>query len=1050
MTLSDVAIKRPVFTSMLSLLLIVLGVLGAKRLGTDLYPDVTFPVVVVTTVYKGAGPGEVETQVIKPIEDAVAGISGIDKIHSFSRENAGVVFAQFKLSESLDRAVQEVRDKVASVSGKLPREADVPVISRVDVGATPILTYAVSAQLGSRQLRKLIEDRLQPQLQQLEGVAEVRITGGDIREIQVDVDLDKAKAAGVAPLEIAQRLGAENLDVPAGHLSLGPTELTVRSLGQFANASQIGKLPIASSKTGSQVRLDEVAKVTDGAAERRTFARLNGKDAIIVEVVKQPGSNTVAVSDSVKATLSKLSPALGSGFTASLLVDQSLLIRENAREVWIALVFGGVMAILIILLFLLDPRGTFISSLALPTSVIGTFFVMFVLGYTLNQMTLLALSLAIGLLIDDAVVVREAITHRLDKGEDPASAASNGTKDVALAVLATTLTLVAVFIPVAFMPGIVGQFFKQFGITISAAVLISLFISFTLDPMLSARLVKAHVPGQERKENAVAAALRAGFAAMERAYERLLALVLRNKIITIVISLAVMVGSFAAAKNLGAEFLSAEDRSQFLIDLELPDQASLALTTHRVAEAEKLLKGAVPELTDIYAIVGNNGDINKARLRALTVDKHSRTRGTGAIKAQVRTLLAALPATRVTVSDPPTIEGLGDYFPIMVRITGPDFAQLNKEGRWLADFLKGVPGTADVRLDANPPKPELAVNIDRTRAADLGLSSAALGQQLRLAINGEVAAKLREGKDETDIRVRLSDRDRGSPESVRRMDLFTPRGLRQLQDVAEVSLQDGPSIIEHENRERQITVISNLAAGAALGDIAGKLKAAAAAHKFPPGYQIYWDGQIKSLDEQNDAFSAAFALAFVFIYMVLASQFESFKHPFTIMASLPLALIGALLGLLFTGKHLSLGAMIGVILLMGLVTKNAILLVDGALQRIRAGDDVTTALLSAGPRRLRPILMTSFAMAIGMVPTAIGTGVGSEFRAPMAIVVIGGVITSTFLTLLVVPVIFAGVEALGRKKAPGAQIAGAPAASMTQAFAASAAENSHAAVATQG
>jgi len=1013
MTLSDVAIKRPVFTTMLSLCLLVLGWMGLGRVGTDLYPDVTFPVVIVTTVYKGAGPGEVETQIVKPLEDAIAGISGIDAIHSWSRENVGVVAVQFKLSESLDRAVQEVRDKVAGAAGKLPHEADLPVVSRVDIGATPILTYAVSGKLGSQKLRKLIEDRLQPSLQQLTGVAEVRITGGDVREIQVDVDLDKAKAAGVAPIEIAQRLGMENVNVPAGHLALGPTDLTVRSLGQFADVDGLRRMPIASSRSGSQVRLDEVATVADGVVERRTLARLNGTDAVILEIVKQPGSNTVAVSDAVKKTLAEMAVPLE--LKTTLLIDQSLFIRENAKEVWIALIYGGAMAILIILMFLLDARGTFISALALPTSVVGTFFVMYVLGYTLNQMTLLALSLAIGLLIDDAVVVREAITHRLDQGEAPRDAASKGTKDVALAVLATTLSLVAVFVPVAFMPGIVGQFFKQFGITISAAVLISLFISFTLDPMLSARLVKRHLPG--RKENALARALRAAFEATERAYGKILALALRNKLATGALTIAVLALSMLGAKNLGAEFISPEDRSQFIVDLQLPEQASLELTSQRAAQAEKLLR-SLPEVTDLYTIVGLNGEAHKSRTRVITVDKKSRKRSVQALEAEARRTLAALPATRVTVNDPPTIEGLGDYFPIMIHITGPDFAQLDKEGKFVADLLRGIPGTADVRIDASPPKPELAVRVDRTRAADLGLSAALIGQQLRLALNGEVAAKLREGKDETDIRVRLSARDRGSPEALRRLDLFTPRGPRQLQDVAAVGLADGPSVIEHQNRERQIMVISNLAAGAALGDVVTKLKAGVAAHRMPMGYGVLWDGQMKSFDEQNEAFSAAFALAFVFIYMVLASQFESFKHPFTIMVSLPLALVGALAALLLAGKHLSMGAMIGVILLMGLVTKNAILLVDGALQRLREGDDVTTALLKAGPRRLRPILMTSFAMALGMVPTAIGTGVGSEFRGPMAIAVIGGVITSTFLTLLVVPVIFAAVEKIGRKGKP--------------------------------
>ena len=406
MSISEVAIRRPVFTSMLALLLIVLGALGFKRLGTDLFPDVTFPVVIVSSVYRGAGPGEVETQVVKPLEDAVAGISGIDKIHSFSRENAGVVIVQFKLSESLDRATQEVRDKVSGVVSKLPKDADAPVVSRVDIGAAPVLTYAVSADLSSQQLRKLIEDRLQPALQQIEGVAEVRITGGDKREIQIDLSIDKTMSVGLSPFEVAQRIGAENLNLPAGRLSLGPTELTVRTLGEFRSVEELGSLPIASSRTGSQVRLDEIASVKDGVAERRTAARLNGKDSVIVEVVKQPGANTVASSDQVKKTLAQLGPSLGHGFKTTLLIDQSELIKANAEEVWIALIFGGLMAVVIILMFLLDPRGTFISSLALPTSVIGTFFVMYVFGYTLNQMTLLALSLAIGLLIDDAVVVR--------------------------------------------------------------------------------------------------------------------------------------------------------------------------------------------------------------------------------------------------------------------------------------------------------------------------------------------------------------------------------------------------------------------------------------------------------------------------------------------------------------------------------------------------------------------------------------------------------------------------------------------------------------------
>jgi hydrophobe/amphiphile efflux-1 (HAE1) family protein len=1025
MTLSDLSIKRPVFTTMMSLLLIVLGLLGVSRLGTDLFPDVSFPFVTITTVYRGAGPSEVESQVNKPLEDAVAGIQGIDSIQSFSRENVGVIFAQFKLTVPLDRAVQEVRDKVAGVQN-LPRDADVPKVARIDIGAAPIVTYAVNADMESSRLRQLLKDKLEPAMAQIEGVAQVRIVGGDTREIRVDVDLDKAKSAGVAPGQIAERIGMENVDVPAGRFDLGPSELTVRSLGQFKSAEEIADLPISRSTTlGTQVRLNEVATVTDGVAPRRTIARLNGKEAVIVEIVKQPGSNTVAVAKAVKDRMKALEPEMGHGFGASVLIDSSTLIEENAKEVWVALIFGGFMAVLIILMFLLDVRGTFISSLALPTSVIGTFFVMYALDYTLNQMTLLALSLAIGLLIDDAVVVREAITHRLENGESPASAASNGTKDVFLAVLATTFSLVAVFVPVAFMPGIVGQFFKQFGVTISAAVVISMFISFTLDPMLSARLSKQLGPEGHSKENFLAAALRRFFEGMEHAYARALKWTLGHRIITALITLAIIGGSLAASSRLGNDFIVPQDRSTFIVQLKLPEGASVAESQVRAIQAEEMLR-SIPDVTDMYALVGADpngfgGDANTVRFRVLTKERKDRVQSLKEMKADARTKLGTLPATEVAIIDPPDIEGLGDFFPVMIYVMGPEFDGLTKEANHIADVMrslkndKGLPMVSDIRVVTNPPKPELAIDIDRARANDNGLSAASLGMQLRMAMNGQVAGKLREGSQETEIVVRLSEKDRANPESLAAMEIFTPTGPRAIGDVAALTIKETPSVIEHFNRERRVMVLAAPSGNASLGEVATTLKAVLKKDPPPTGYSLFYDGQMKILDEQNTAFTLVFVLAFAFVYMVLASQFESFKHPFTIMVSVPLALIGALLALVVTGWSITMGAMIGLILLMGLVTKNAILLVDQVLQNLREGQDLDSALLNAGPRRLRPILMTSAAMAIGMVPTALGRGQGFEFRAPMAVGVIGGVITSTFLTLFVVPLVFAVFEKLTPK-----------------------------------
>jgi hydrophobe/amphiphile efflux-1 (HAE1) family protein len=1016
MTLSDVAIRRPVFTTMMSVMLVVLGIIGLTKLGTDFFPDVSLPVVLVTTVYKGAGPQEIEQQVCKPMEDSIAGLAGIDMIHSYSRENVGMVVVRFTLDTNFDRDVQEVRDKVALVRMLLPKEADAPTVSRVDLSTTPILTYAASAQLGSQQLRKALIDQLSPELAQIQGVGEVRITGGDVREIQVDVSLDQALAAGLAPGQVAEKVGSENLDLPAGRLQLGPSELTVRSMGQFRSVDDIRAMPVTKGPSGTQVRLDEVAKVVDGVQEQRTLARLNGQESIIIDVVKQPGSNTVAVADKVKEKLKKLEPQIGHGFKASLLVDQSAIIRESTNDVWVALIFGGLMAVAIILLFLLDLRGTLISSLALPTSVVGTFFVMNAFNFTLNQMTLLALSLAIGLLIDDAVVVREAITHRLDQGEDPHSAASKGTQDVFLAVLATTFSLVAVFVPVAFMPGIVGQFFKQFGITITAAVLISLFISFTLDPMLSARIVKARGAHGERELNRTAQLLKGFFDGMERRYHSLLRWVLGHKLATTAITIVVVGLSALGGTKLGLEFLPSQDQGQFMVDLTLGDGASLAETTARTATAEQLLL-KIPEITDVFSIVGLNGDVNKTRMRVLCKEKSKRDRGLQELKADARARLeAGLQSTQIALNDPPIIEGTGDFFPLMIRVTGSDLDKVKEQTERLAGILRDIPGTTDVRVDANPPKPELQVTIDRAKASDVGLTAAAMAMQLRLAMSGTEVGKLREGDNETPILVRLSEADRVNPDSIGRLLVFTKDGPRPVKDVATLSMHDGPSVIEHHSRERQVAVYANLAKGAALGTVANEFRERLAAAPVPAGFNVIYDGQVQTFDEQNRAFMLAFGLAFVFIYMVLASQFESFKHPFTIMVSVPLALIGAVLALVGTHNNLSLGGMIGIILLMGLVTKNAILLVDGALQNLRAGDDLDTALLKAGPRRLRPILMTSAAMAIGMLPTALGRGLGSEFRGPMAIAVIGGVVSSTLLTLLVVPVVFSFFEKLTPKR----------------------------------
>jgi hydrophobe/amphiphile efflux-1 (HAE1) family protein len=1014
MTLSDVAIRRPVFTAMMSLTLVVLGFLGFRRLGTDLYPDVTFPFVTITTVYPGASPEDVEESVTRHVEDAVSSIPGIDDVFSWSREDVSMVFIEFKLSVPLGEAVQSVRDKVGIAQGDLPLGARAPVIAQYDVSAQPVLVFSAASGADPIALRETFDDQVRPRIEQIEGVAAVRIVGGGEPEISVDLFRDRLQSLGLTPDAVYRRIQGEHLDLPGGDFPVGAAEIGLRVRGELEDVDALRRMPVATAADGSLVRLADVALVRRGAAEPKTLVRTNGVEAVAVEVVKQAGANSAQVANAVKALLPTLEQERG--FQGQILVDQSTTIEANAREVWIAIYFGGAMAILIILVFLLDLRGTIISALALPTSVIGTLFAMWAMGFTVNQLTLLGLSLAIGLLIDDAVVVRESITRRLERGEPPARAASQGTQEIALAVMATTFTLVAVFVPVAFMRGITGQFFRQFGLTITVAVLISLFVAFTLDPMLSARFAKARRPGEHHRENAVAARIRKAFERSDRLYARTLGWVLRHRVVTAAGAALLFLASLAVGSRLGSEFMPKEDRNQLIVNLEYPPGTSLAAASQRSGALERRVQ-ALPGVTAVYSTIGYMEDARMVRWRVNLVDKSARDEGIDVFKDRVREILASDAKLRTrAVSDPPMLEGLGDYPPILMHVTGRDFAELAKEADFMVRTMRSIPALADIQLKDSPGRPELHVEVDRDQAARLGVPAGAVALQVRLATQGEVAGKLREGRRESEIRVRLAGEDRESERAIEVMWIATPRGQVALGQLARLRPATSPAVIEHQQRERKISVWAQIAPGHDLGSGVRQLREKLAGHALPPGYAYIWDGMQKEQADSQANMGLALGIAVVFIFIVLASQFESVVHPFTIMLSLPLAIVGAFLGLGLTRQAVSIGSLIGIILLMGLVTKNAILLVDGALQHMRdEGDTPEDAIRKAGPRRLRPILMTSAAMVLGMLPTALGRGMGSEFRAPMAIAVIGGVITSTLLTLWVVPVVFVWLERIRRR-----------------------------------
>jgi hydrophobic/amphiphilic exporter-1 (mainly G- bacteria), HAE1 family len=1012
--LSAIAIRRPVFTVMVTVAILVLGLVGLQRLGTDLFPDVSFPAVVVTVPYPGASPSEVETLVVKPIEDTVVSINGIDRVRSFSREGSATVLVLFHLGVDVKDAATEVRERISQVRHKFPDDVKEPLISRIDTSAAAVLSYTLRGSDSLSELRDYADDVIRPALEQVEGVAAVNIEGGAEPEIGVRLDRRRLDALGLSPGAIAQRLRAENLNVPAGRFEQGVREVGVRTMGELTDVEQIRDVIVATASDGSVVRLRDVAQVVDGFADMRTRARVNGEEAVTFSVQKQSGKNTVEVAHGVKQKLALMEKGFPQGVTAALIVDQARFIEENARQVQHDLVFGALMAILVILVFMMDLRSTLISAVALPTSVIGTFFAMYVLGYTLNMMTLLALSLSIGLLIDDAVVVRENIFKHLERGKPPKQAALDGTKEVALSVLATTLTIIAVFLPVAFVQGMVGQFFRQFGITISVAVSISLFVAFTLDPMLSSRFAKS----LEQKATLFDWLKRPFewfFRMIEDTYAALLGWSLRHKLIVGALAIASIFFMGYVSKLMGSEFVNSEDRGQFILEAELPAGTALDETARQATAVESDLLSH-PQIKVVFATLGVDGEPNKVRWRVVASNKQERSETLSDLKQHAREAAAHLTlGTRITVTDPAFVEGAATEAPIMINVRGQDFASIEDVSRKIERILQGTPGVSDIQVRYSPGRPEIAVQLDRQRAADRGLTLSEVALALRTAVEGDESGNLRRNGDEIPIRVRLAESYRGDEAALANFTLVTRSGPIKLSDVATFTRSDGPQVIERENRDRQITIWAT-PVSRPLGDVAAEFQPQIAALELAPGMSIAYDGFLRMMNETNTNMALALLLGVVFIYIVLASQFESFLHPLTIMLTLPLALVGGVLALFLTNNTMAMGAMIGIVLLMGLVTKNAILLIDRAIVRVREhGEPPLQAILEAGPERLRPILMTSAAMVLGMLPTAISDSDGSEFRAPMAIAVIGGVISSTLLSLVVVPVFYLALENLKAK-----------------------------------
>jgi HAE1 family hydrophobic/amphiphilic exporter-1 len=1005
MNLAEVSIKRPVFATMLIAALMVFGLLAYPKVGVDLFPNVEFPYVTVTVIYPGSDPSTMEREVAEPIEEAVNTLGGIRSLRSINQESVSFVVIEFELEVDAEKAVQDVRDKVARIQNQLPAAAEQPKIERLDVGAAPIMTVAIAGDLPPRELTRLADKEVKERLQRIRGVGGIDLVGSREREIHVYVDADRIGGFGLTVEDVATAIRAQSLEVPAGSFDRGTQQLTVKTKGEVRSVEELGDIVIPASR--GNVRLREVATVIDGVQEVTSASFLDGKPGISLVIRKQSGTNSVAVAKAVKAALDELRPQIArAGATLTLPTDNSVYIEQSIDDVQFDLVFGGVLAVVVIFFFLVNFRATFISAIAIPTSLIATFAFIQTMGFTFNNMTMLALSLAIGILIDDAIVVMENIHRHLEMKKSALQAASDGTAEIFLSVLAMTSTILAVFVPVAVMKGIIGRFFLQFGLTVSFAVATSMLVSFTLTPVLSSRILE-HGHGRGWLIHLVDKVMDW----LEHVYARIIRWSLRYRLATVGIAVAALVSSAFLVTHVKSEFMPPEDRSQFLVKVELPTGTGVELTS-RVTEAiagdlRTNISGVKNTLTQIAA--GAQGQPNQGEIRVALVGRKTRSFSQQDLMAWARQRYAGIQNVRVSVTELGMIEGGGRTEPIQLCLRGGDLESLVKAADAVKADLVKLPGFVDVDVSYRGGKPELGLNVDRDRAASLGVPIASLATTIRSLMAGDTVSELKDGTDAYDITLQLPPEQRERILSLNGLQVRAMNGgLIELSDVVHANLTSGPDKIERLNRQRQITVYANLQ-GLPLGE-AKMAVDAAVARVVPPTINASHEGMAKIMSESFGYMVEALFLAIVLVYMILAAQFNSFIQPVTIMVSLPLSVIGAFGGLYLFNMTLSIFSMIGVIMLMGIVTKNAILMVDFANQQRAEGTPLMVALERAGVLRLRPILMTSVAMIFGMLPVALALGEGGEVRAPMAVCVIGGLITSTLLTLVVVPVLYVYVD----------------------------------------
>jgi len=1023
MKIWDVAIRNPVGTTMVMVALVVLGIVSFFRMPVDLFPDVSFPVVAITTIYPGAGPDQTESQITKLLEEEMSSIAGVDTLNSESGEGYSLIVIQFTMDTDVDKAVQQVQERLNQLSNRLPSDAQTPILQRFDPSSTPVMIYAVadtSGQYTPVELGELVKNEIQPLMQRVPGVAVVEVKGAEEREIQVDMAMLALQGKYVAPQQVSGSIKSYNYDIPGGPVPQGDVNVLVRTPGRINSLQDLSNVVV--SQRGAPIRVADVAEVVDGFKEKDSYSRVNGDSALVLNVYKQSGSNTVKVADGINAEVTALQVKYPELQIAKV-ADSSVFVRQSVADAVSDTIWGAILATLVVLFFFRNLRNTFITMIGLPVILIGTVWGMDLFGISLNLISLLALAMVVGLVIDDAIVVRENIFRWINMGFSPREAASKATGEVSLAVLATSATIIAVFLPITFTTGIVGQFFKDFGLTVVIAIVISTAEALTLAPMISAyffakkKTVAEPAPLDTEIENGAKLSPeidvskgeeKASEGWMYRTYGRMLNWVLDHKKLSVLAATVLVALSMISFPFINQTLLAEIDEGEFTVSLTMPPGTRLEVTDEESKQVEEVLV-ADPDTETVFTTVGKQGAPEEATFKVKVAEDSKKS--TREVMDGLRAQLASTPGLTFQMTggafDFGGLSGLAARDVVIeVKSQTGDLDELAQGADQVVQQLSAIPGLTDVESSLKEGKPEMRIEVDPERASQFGLSPAYVGATIRTLLTGDIASTYRGEGPEAEIRVWLQEQDRSSLEDVLNYKLLSPTGqLVPLRNVAYLTTGTGPTTINRINRLATATVGANFT-GRSVADVEVDVNNMLDTIQLPPGVTAELGGEAAMEQEAFNDLYMALILSIVFVYMVLAAQFKSFTQPVIIMIALPLSVIGAILALLLTNNPMDMTAMIGFIMLMGLATKNSILLVDFANKERGKGASADKAMRMAGPIRLRPILMTAISLILGMVPVALGLGAGGDFRAPMAIAVIGGMTTSTLLTLFIVPLAY--------------------------------------------